>query len=138
MTDESASTSSLVDVDTPSVRTVPSEYNDQDVKTDTQAAREELEDAAARASAEADLAKKKASRKGHQADNFLTKWFAGLSDGASSALAISNIVAVVGLGTYLGYKGVGLYERGRLNWKNLGLGFGIVAAVGAVEGVLGG
>ena len=117
---------------------MPSDFNEQDIQTETQATREEFEDAAARASAEADLAKKKAARKGHKADNFLTKWFAGLSDGASSALAISNIVAVVGLGTYLGYKGVGLYERGRLNWKNLGLGFGIVAAVGAVEGVLGG
>lgn len=138
VTDESASTSSLVDVDTPSVRTVPSDFNEQDIQTETQAAREEFEDAAARASAEADLAKKKAARKGHKADNFLTKWFAGLSDNASTALAVSNITAVVGLGTYLGYKGVGLYERGRLDWKNLGIGFGIVAAVGAVESVLGG
>lgn len=124
------------------MRTVPSDYNEQDVQTDTQAAREELEDAAARARAEADLAaKKKANRakaKARQADNALAQWFAGLSDGATSALAIGNIAAVVGLGSYLGYKGVGLYERGRLDWKSVGLGLGVVSLVGIVEGFLGG
>ena len=45
VTDESASTSSLVDVDTPSVRTVPSDFNDQDVQTDTQVfGQQQLED----------------------------------------------------------------------------------------------
>ncbi|KAK7744313.1 Oxidoreductase [Diatrype stigma] len=147
VSDEStASTSSLVDVDSPSVRTVPSDYNEQDVQTDTQAAREEREEledaAAARARAEADLAaKKKASRakaKARQADNALTQWFAGLSDGTTSALAVANIAAVVGFGSYLGYKGVGLYERGRLDWKSVGLGLGVVGVVGIVESFLGG
>ncbi len=50
---ESASTSSLVDVDTPSVRTVPSDFMEQDVQTDTQADRHDREDAAERARAEA-------------------------------------------------------------------------------------
>ncbi|KAI1255618.1 hypothetical protein MGN70_002733 [Eutypa lata] len=138
MTDESASTSSLVDVDTPSVRTVPSDFNEQEIQTDTQAARHELEDAAARARAEADLAKKKSRRGAGRADSVLTKWFGELSDGATSALAIGNIAAVVGLGGYLGYKGFGLYERGRLDWKSLGVGFGVVSLVGVVEGLLGG
>ncbi|RYO76142.1 hypothetical protein DL766_002760 [Monosporascus sp. MC13-8B] len=138
ITEESASTSSLVDVDTPSVRTVPSDYNEQDVQTDTQAARQELEDAAARARAEADLAKKKSSRKARKADSVLTKWFSDLSDGATNALAVTNIAAVIGLGSYLGYKGFGLYERGRLDWKSVSIGLGIVGAVGMVEGVLGG
>ncbi|RYP80599.1 hypothetical protein DL770_006147 [Monosporascus sp. CRB-9-2] len=138
VTEESASTSSLVDVDTPSVRTVPSDYNEQDVQTDTQAARQELEDAAARARAEADLAKKKSSRKARKADSVLTKWFGDLSDGATNALAVTNIATVVGLGSYLGYKGFGLYERGRLDWKSVSIGLGIVGVVGMVEGVLGG
>ncbi|RYP20938.1 hypothetical protein DL767_009358 [Monosporascus sp. MG133] len=138
VTEESASTSSLVDVDTPSVRTVPSDYNEQDVQTDTQAARQELEDAAARARAEADLAKKKSSRKARKADSVLTKWFGDLSDGATSALAVTNLATVVGLGSYLGYKGFGLYERGRLDWKSVSIGLGIVGVVGMVEGVLGG
>ncbi|KAI0378895.1 hypothetical protein F5Y04DRAFT_261257 [Hypomontagnella monticulosa] len=135
---ESASTASLVDVDTPSVRTVPSDFMEQDIKTETQATRQQLEDAAERARAEAHLAKKKGSGKAHKADNAITKWFSELSDGASSALVLSNLTAVVGLSAYLGYKAWGLYERGRLDWRNIGIGAGIVAGVGLIEGILGG
>ncbi|OTB03903.1 hypothetical protein M426DRAFT_321397 [Hypoxylon sp. CI-4A] len=135
---ESASTASLVDVDTPSVRTVPSDFMEQDVQTETQANRQELEDAAERARVEAHLAKKKASGKARKADNILTQWFGDLSDNASTALAVSNLTAVIGLSAFLGYKALGLYERGRLGWKNVGIGAGIVAGVGLIEGVLGG
>ncbi|KAH8681731.1 hypothetical protein BX600DRAFT_429648 [Xylariales sp. PMI_506] len=135
-TDASASTSSLVDVDTPSVRTVPSDFNDQEVQTETQAARLEREAEAARA--EADLAKKKAGAKVRKADNFLTKFFGDLSDGASSALVISNLVGVVGLSSFLGYKAWDLHERGRLTWNSIGLGLGVLGFVGVVEGFLGG
>ncbi|OTA63357.1 hypothetical protein K449DRAFT_381856 [Hypoxylon sp. EC38] len=134
---ESASTASLVDVDTPSVRTVPSDFMEQDVKTETQAARQELEDAAERARAEAHLAKKKGAGKARKADNILTKWFSELSDGASTALVVSNLTAVIGLSTYLGYKAWGLYEHGRLGWKNIGIGAGILAGVGLIEGIFG-
>ncbi|KAI8957353.1 hypothetical protein F5Y11DRAFT_339986 [Daldinia sp. FL1419] len=135
---ESASTASLVDVDTPSVRTVPSDFGDQDIQTETQAARQELEDAAERARAEAHLAKKKGSGKARRADSFLTQWFGNLSDGASTALVVSNLAAVVGLSAYLGFKAWGLYERGRLGWKSVGIGAGIVTGVGLIEGILGG
>lgn len=140
--ESASSTASLVDVDTPSVRTVPSDWEEQEFQTETQKARVEIEEAAAEAAqkarAEADLAKKKSSRKARQADNFLTEWFAGLSENASTALVASNLAAVIGLGSYLGYKAYGLYERGRLTGKNVSVGLGIVAAVAAFEGVLGG
>ncbi|KAI0832224.1 hypothetical protein F5Y06DRAFT_280999 [Hypoxylon sp. FL0890] len=135
---ESASTASLVDVDTPSVRTVPSDFMEHDVKTETQAARQELEDEAERARAEAHLAKKKGAGKARKADNILTKWFGDLSDGASTALIVSNLTAVIGLSTYLGYKAWGLYEHGRLGWKNIGVGASILAGVGLIEAVFGG
>lgn len=139
---ESASTASLVDVDTPSVRTVPSDFGEQDVQTDTQAARiqheEEAKEAKEKARAEAELAKKKAAAKARKADNFLTKWFGNLSDGASSALVISNLVGVIGLSGFLGYKAWDLHERGRLGWNNIGLGLGVLSVVGVVEGVFGG
>ena len=48
------------------------------------------------------------------------------------------LAAVIGLSGWLGYKAWGLYERGRLGWKNVGLGLGILTAVGAIEGVFGG
>lgn len=109
------------------------------MKTETQATRQTLEreaqEAADKARAEADLAKKKASRKAHQADNWLTKQFENLSDGASSAIVLTNFLAVVGLSGYLGYKAWGLYERGRFSWKHAGIGLGVLSVVGAFEGV---
>lgn len=140
VTSTSASTSSLVDVDTPSVRTVPSDFGEQEVQTDTQAARleREAEEAAARARAEADLAKKKARNKARKADTWLTKKFEELSDGSSGALVAANLIGLVGLSGWLGFKAWGLYDNGRLSWKSVGLGLGILGAVGAVEGVFGG
>lgn len=144
-TSSSASTASLVDVDTPSVRTVPSDFMEQSVQTDTQALRlereeqEKLERAAAtaahKARAEADLAKKKAAHEARKADNWLTQQFEEMSDGASSALVVGNFLAVIGLSGFLGYKAWGLYERGRLGWKHAGVGLGVLAAVGVVESV---
>ena len=59
------STSSLVDVDSPHVVSVPSDYESQSIKTDTQAARleREAEDAKIRAKKEAEKAKEKAQSK---------------------------------------------------------------------------
>jgi hypothetical protein len=125
----------------PSVHTVPADFVDLEVKTDTQAdrlereAQQDAQAAADKARAEADLAKKKASRKAHKADSWLTKQFESMSDGASSTLVLSNFLAVVGLSGYLGYRAWGLYERGRFGWKHAGIGLGVLTAVGAFEGV---
>ncbi|KAI3319453.1 hypothetical protein HD806DRAFT_509026 [Xylariaceae sp. AK1471] len=139
---ETASTSSLIDVDTPSVRTVPSDFLEQDIQTETQAARKDMEDAAAkaaaRARAEADFAKKKSVTKARKADSFLTKFFGDLSDGASTTIVVTNLAGVVGVSAYLGYKALGLYERGQLTWKSIGLGAGIALGVGLFETALGG
>lgn len=121
------------------MHTVPSDFREQDVQTDTQATRQELEreaqEAADKVRAEADLAKKKASRKARQADSWLTKQFESMSEGASSTLVLTNFLAVVGLSGYLGYKAWGLYERGRFGWKHAGIGLGVLSVVGAFEGV---
>ncbi|KAF6834173.1 hypothetical protein CMUS01_06246 [Colletotrichum musicola] len=129
-----ASTSSLVDVDMPSVHTVPNDFLEQEVKTETQADRIEREE---QARAEADLAKKKAAGKARRADGWLKRQFSRLSDGSAGALAVSNLVGVVGLSAFLGYKAWGLYERGRLTWQSVGLGLGILGVVGLGEGILG-
>lgn len=136
-TSTSASTASLVDVDTPSVRTVPSDFAEQDVQTETQAerlereARHEAEAAKQRAKA----ARSKAAAKARRADNWLVDKIASLSDGAASALIVGNLAAVMGLGAVLGYKAWGLYERRALNWKSLGLGLGLLGVVGLGEGI---
>lgn len=142
--DESVSSSSLIDVDGPSVRTVPADFVEQEIKTETQAdriefeekqrkAKRKTEEATAKARAEADLAKKKTKAKAKKADDWLTKKFADLGDGGRGAVAAANFVAVIGLSSWLGFKAWGLYDRGRLGWKDIGLGVGIVSAVGVVE-----
>jgi hypothetical protein len=137
-----ASTGSLVDVDYPSVRTVPSDFLEQDIQTETQAARIDRESdakhAAEKARAEAELAKKKAAAKVRKVDSWLTRQFSQLSDGSASALVLANLAAVVGLSAFLGYRAWGLYERGKLTWQSVGLGLGIVGLVGLGEGVIGG
>ncbi|KAA8630527.1 hypothetical protein SMACR_05635 [Sordaria macrospora] len=145
---ESTSTASLIDVDTPSVHTVPSDFQEQEIKTETQAtrvekeeeqeAKEEAEKIKAKARAEADLAKKKAKSKAKKADNWLTKQFASLSDGTTGALAAVNLFAVVGLSGWLGYRAWGLYDRRQFTWQHAGRGAGILAAVAVFESVFSG
>ena len=131
--------SSLIDVDTPSVHTVPSDFAEQDIQTETQAARIEHDalekDIAAKARAEADFAKKKTRRGVQKADSWLTKQFTSMSEGASSALVLGNLVTIVGISGWLGFKAWSLYDRGRLDWKTAGYGLGLLATVGAVESV---
>ncbi|KAI5856767.1 glycoside hydrolase family 13 protein [Durotheca rogersii] len=127
---EPASTGSLIDVDTPSVRTVPSDFSEQDIQTETQATRRELEGAAERARAEAHLAKKKGTGRVRRADSAAAKWFSELGNTATTALVVANLTAVVGLSGYVGYKAWGLYERGRVGWSNISLQGKEKAAVG--------
>ncbi|KAF5575435.1 D-serine dehydratase [Fusarium pseudoanthophilum] len=133
ITDESASTASLVDVDMPSVHTVPNDFLEQEIKTETQAARVEREEEAREEKRKRDEAAAKAKK----ADNWLIQQFSRLSDGSATGLVIANFATVVGLGAYLGYKGWGLYEKGRLDWKAVTLGAGILAGVTAAEGAVG-
>ncbi|KAH6968976.1 putative serine dehydratase domain-containing protein [Fusarium avenaceum] len=135
ISDESASTASLVDVDMPSVHTVPNDFLEQEIQTETQAARIGRED-----EAEARAEKRKrdeVAAKAKNTDNWLIQQFSSLSDGSATGLVIANFATVVGLSAYLGYKGWGLYEKGKLDWKAIGLGAGILASVTAAEGAVG-
>ncbi|ROW15197.1 hypothetical protein VPNG_02985 [Cytospora leucostoma] len=132
---ETTSTGSLVDVDSQSIRTVPSDYLEQDIQTETQKARIEAEEIAAAARDEAKQKKEAAKRKAKKADNWLTTKIASLTEGQSSGIVAANLAAVVGLGAVLGYKAWGLHERGQFSWKTAGLGAGILATVGVVESV---
>lgn len=122
-------------MDSQSVRTVPSDYLEQDVQTDTQKARLEAEEAAAAARDEARQKKEAAKHKAKRVDGWLAAKVASLTEGQSSGLAAANLAAVVGLGAVLGYKAWGLHERGQFSWKTAGVGAGILAAVGVVESV---
>ncbi|KAJ6785060.1 hypothetical protein PWT90_05243 [Aphanocladium album] len=132
---ESASTASLIDVDMPSVHTVPSDFMEQDVQTETQAHRIERE--AEAATAKADRARKDAAAKAKKADSWLTNQVSQLSDGTASGVALANLATFVGVSSYLGYKAWNLYEKGNLDGKSVGAGVGILAAVVAVQSVVG-
>jgi hypothetical protein len=133
---ETASTASLVDVDMPSVRTVPSDFLEQDIQTETQAARIEREEAAAAAASKPK--KEKMKSKADEADSWILSKFSALSDGGAKGLAVTNMVGFLGVSAFLGYKAWGLYEKGRLGWKEVGIGMGIMSLVGLGEAVFGG
>lgn len=134
--ESTASTGSLIDVDTQSVRTVPSDFMDQPVQTETQAARLDREAALEKERAVAAERKAKAAaNKARRADNWLAAKIAALSDGQASAVVYANLAAVVGLSAVAGYKAWALHERGALTWKTAGIGAAVVGAVGLVEGV---
>ncbi|ROW05802.1 hypothetical protein VMCG_05200 [Cytospora schulzeri] len=131
------STGSLIDVDSQSVRTVPSDFMEQDIQTETQAARLQQEEDAATAREKAKQKKEAAKSKAKKADNWLATKIASLTEGQSTGIVAANLAAVVGLGAVLGYKAWGLHERGQFSWKTAGIGAGIVATVGAIETVFG-
>lgn len=108
---------------------------EQDIQTETQAARLQQEEDAATAHEKAKKKKEAAKNKAKKADNWLSTKIASLTEGQSSSIVIANLAAVVGLGAVLGYKAWGLHERGQFSWKTAGIGAGIVAAVGVVETV---
>lgn len=132
---QTTSTGSLIDVDTQSVRTVPSDFMEQSIQTDTQAERIEREDELQNLADKAKAKKEKAKRKAAEADNWLLSKIAALSDNQASGIVYANLAAVVGLGAVLGYKAWGLHDRGSLRWSHVGVGAAIVGAVGVVEGV---
>ncbi len=129
------------------MHTVPSDFASQEIKTETQAARIEREERAETARAEADLAKKKGGKGGKDRRVAgLLGWVRGYLErvgvtagegagGAAKAVALVNVVAVVGLSGWLGFRAWGLYDRGRLGWREVVGGLGVLGAVGAVEGV---
>lgn len=52
------------------------------------------------------------------------------------APGLANVGVLVAVGAVLGFKAWGLYERGLLGWREVGIGAGIMGGVGAVEAVV--
>ncbi|KAF2639554.1 hypothetical protein P280DRAFT_550283 [Massarina eburnea CBS 473.64] len=120
------SVSSLVDVDSPRVSSVPTDFESQSVKTDTQAARidaeEEAHDAKQKAKDAAEKAKAKSKRGGNYA-----------KANAENPVFIANALAVGVLGTTLGVGAYRKYVRDELTWKVAGAWAGIVGVFGAAQ-----
>ncbi|KAJ8105961.1 hypothetical protein OPT61_g9857 [Boeremia exigua] len=114
------SVSSLVDVDSPHISSVPSDYESQSVKTDTQAARqereEEIKDAAKEIRDSAAAKKEKAKDKARK--------------NADNPVVLSNAIGLAVVGAALGFGAYRKYTRGELTGK-------VVAAWAGVVGLFG-
>ncbi|TAQ84819.1 hypothetical protein B7494_g6846 [Chlorociboria aeruginascens] len=126
---DSVSTSSLIDVDSASVHTVPSDFGSQSIQTDTQASRISRErEAEAEAEIEESLAKKSKAAEG-KAKKAKSELIHTAQDpkfiGAVSASALAGLA--VGIH---GYKRFGSGVE-RLSWKVVGVYAGVVGLFAA-------
>ncbi|KAF2004690.1 hypothetical protein P154DRAFT_571898 [Amniculicola lignicola CBS 123094] len=124
------SVSSLIDVDSPHISSVPSDYSSQSIKTDTQAERIELEQRSKAAAAEA---KQKAAAAKDKAKAKTSRGKVLARENAKNPVVLGNAIVVGILGTVLG---VGAYrkwaERG-LSWKVVGAWTGVVGLFGVAD-----
>jgi len=119
------STSSLIDVDSPHISSVPSDYESQSVKTDTQAERieHEKEDEARQAAADA---KKKAIELKEKAKAKTSKAGSRMKANADNPVVVGNALVVGILGAALGVGAYRKYIAGELSWKVAGAWAGVV------------
>jgi tetrahydromethanopterin S-methyltransferase subunit A len=114
------SVSSLVDVDSPHISSVPSDYESQSVKTDTQAERQERE---AAIKEEAKNLKNKAAAKKDQVKDKARK-------NADNPVVLSN---AIGLGVVASVLAIGAYRKyshGELTGKVVAAWMGVVGLFG--------
>jgi uncharacterized protein DUF5353 len=125
---EATSTASLVDVDSPHVSSVPSNFEEQEVKTRTQADRleREAEDQARTASAKAKHAK-------HRATSRAKAGGKKFRENADNPVVLGNAVLSVALFGGLGYGAYVKYRAGELSWRVVGLGAAVLGAFGVAD-----
>lgn len=124
----------MIDVDSPHVSSVKSDFQEQAVKTETQLERleHEAEDRARAAakefSHEAESAKKKAATKGKKIKDELKKDGKALSDNKDNPVVIGNAL-IWGIATVaIGYGAYQKHTEGKLDWQLAGT---VAAGVGA-------
>lgn len=125
-TDES--THSLIDVDSPHISSVPSDYESQSIKTDTQADRveREIKDLEHKAHEKFRADRDKAKAKGRKAGT-------RIRDNAGNPVVIGNAVTIGALGAVLGIGAYKKYNAGQLNWKLAGAWAGVVGLFGVAD-----
>ncbi|KAF2664152.1 hypothetical protein BT63DRAFT_443943 [Microthyrium microscopicum] len=125
---ESTSTSSLVDVDSPHISSVPSNFESQDIKTSTQADRieRETEDKARQAEAKAKAKAKSLRDQARTGGN-------RVRDNADNPVVIGNTLLSVALFGALGYGAYTKYRVGELTWKVVGFGAAILGVFGVAD-----
>jgi len=127
---EDASTSSLIDVDSPHVSSVPSDFNSQEIKTTTQADRIEREEEAKKA---AHAAKEKAKAARDKAISKARKGGHHFKENADNPVVLGNAVLSVALFGVLGYGAYVKYRAGEFTWKVVGIGAAVLGAFSVVD-----
>lgn len=117
---------SLIDVDSPHISSVPSDYDQQSIKTDTQAERIEMEEQAKQAAAEARAKKDKAKEKARRGAGYAQQ-------NADNPVLIGNALTVGILGTVLGVGAYRKWTRDELSWKVVGAWAGVVGLFGVAD-----
>jgi hypothetical protein len=125
---ETTSTSSLVDVDSPHVSSVPSDFQSQDVQTTTQADRLEREGAD-----KARAAEKKAKDAKATARSKVSKGSRRLRENADNPVVLGNAILGVALFGTLGYASYVKYRAGEFSWKLVGIGAAVLGAFGVAD-----
>jgi len=130
---ESASTASLVDVDSASIHTVPSDFSSQDIQTSTQLDRLEHEALAAEARAKEEMSEAagKSKKEGKEAKDKAKKAAGYVDRNSDNPVFIGNAIAVVALSAGLGFGAYRKYAAGELTWKVAGIWTGVVGLFAA-------
>lgn len=130
---------SLIDVDSPHVSSVKSDFQEQAVKTETQAERleHEAEDRARaeaqKVAAAAESAKKKAATKGKAVKDALRKDGQKLSENSDNPVFIGNAL-IWGIGAAaIGYGAYQKHSEGKLDWQLAGTVAGAVGAFAVAD-----
>jgi hypothetical protein len=130
---------SMVDVDSPHISSVKSDFEDQATKTQTQATRKEHEaedkarEYSQKASEAASDAKKKATAKGKEAKEKAKAGSKKLQDNQDNPVVVGNAV-ILAIGTVA--LAVGAYQKhkeGKLDWQLAGTVAGIVGVLGVAD-----
>jgi hypothetical protein len=127
---DTSESQSLIDVDSPHISSVPSDFDTQSIKTDTQA---ERIDAKIKADKEAEELKKKAQKAKNQAKEKAGLAGKRVKDNADNPVVLGNAV-LVGLGGLgLGWFAYKKYSAGEFNWRLGGIMAGAVGLFAAAD-----
>ena len=130
---------SMVDVDSPHVSSVKSDFKEQEIKTQTQATRieHEAEDKARKYSQKAHEAasdaKKKAATKGKEAKEKAKAGGKKLQDNQDNPVVIGNAVILVVGSVALAVGAYQKHKEGQLDWKLAGTVAGVVGAFSVAD-----
>jgi anthranilate phosphoribosyltransferase len=130
---------SLVDVDSPHVSSVKSDFEDQAIKTRTQATRKEheaednAEEYARKASDAASEAKKKAGVKGKEAKEKAKASSKKLQDNRDNPVVMGNVVIVTVGAIALAAGAYQKHQEGKLDWQLAGTVAGVVGVLGVAD-----